>query len=247
MIWQDLKVELGRWQEAGRSLDVWLRDDDAIAPTEQLEHLLALCHRFQIPVLLAVIPGRADAALAARLAGEALVRPCQHGWMHTNHAPEGEKSAEFGGHRPLAAMLADLQAGHARFTALFPGGDSTCFVPPWNRISPELVARLPGAGLDRLSAFRPLTEAGVAGLRLISPDIDIIDWKAARTLRPAAGIAQEIVAHLGRWRMEGQGAARLGLLLHHLVQTADSWALLDSLLAVFARYSHVRFADPADF
>lgn len=243
--WQGLNEELDRWHDAGLGLDVWLRDDDAIQPTVQLDHLLGLCRQFRIPVLLAVIPGLAGESLAARLSAEALVRPCQHGWRHINHAQAGQKSAEFGQHRPLEVMLNDIRAGRERFAALFPAHADNIFVPPWNRIAPELVMHLPELGFDSLSAFRPLARPGIAGLRITNPDIDIIDWRAGRILRQATDIEHEITALLAVLRPEGQPRAKLGLLLHHLVHEPGAWALLDSLLTVFARRTFVGFANPA--
>jgi hypothetical protein len=245
--WQRLGDELDRWDDAGLDLDLWLRDDDAIEPTAQLEHLLSLCHDFHIPVLLAVIPGLAHVSLAARLLNEPLVRPCQHGWRHTNHAPAGEKPAEFGQHRPLTALLADVQAGRECFAVLFPENTSNIFVPPWNRIAPDLATRLPELGLDALSAFRPIRQPDVASLQVINPDVDIVNWKAGRALRSAVEIEHEIVKRLTALRIEMPLQARFGLLLHHLVQVQDAWALLNSLLAVFARHPRVNFADPAQF
>ena len=242
--WPVLDDELGRWADAGLRVDLWLRDDDAIEPTPQLECLLRLCRAFELPVLLAIIPAPARRELAERLSGEPLAKPCQHGWRHTNHAPDGEKSAEFGNHRPLEAMLDEIRSGRRRLEMLFPEHVSPVFVPPWNRIAPDLAKRLPDAGFDRISTFRPLIQPGCAGLRVINPDIDIIDWKKGRILRPAAVIEQEIVAHLSMLRSKEIPVSQLGLLLHHLVHGADAWELLTDLVAVFARHTAASFADP---
>ena len=40
--WVELQAELDRWQEAGKTARFWLRDDDAIEPTPQLERFLVL-------------------------------------------------------------------------------------------------------------------------------------------------------------------------------------------------------------
>jgi hypothetical protein len=242
--WHRLHDELDHWQDTGLDLSIWLRDDDAVEPTPRLEQLLGLSRRFRIPVLLAVIPALAGEPLAARLSGEPLMLPCQHGWRHTNHAPKGEKSAEFGHHRPLDALLADVEAGLQRFLTLFPWRSGNIFVPPWNRISPQLVQGLPDFGFNRLSAFRLLAQSDFPGLRVINPDIDIIDWKAGRVLRPASEIEHDIVTRLVELRIARQERPSLGLLLHHLVQEPDAWALLDSLMTALARWSHVRFVNP---
>ncbi|EJZ19238.1 hypothetical protein RCCGEPOP_21362, partial [Rhizobium sp. Pop5] len=107
MAWEPLRRELDRWQAAGRVARLWLRDDDAIEPTPDLEMLMALTGESQVPLTLAVIPGLTGEALAARLAEEANIAVAVHGWSHTNHAgPEGKKQ-ELGGERPVEIVLGE--------------------------------------------------------------------------------------------------------------------------------------------
>lgn len=73
--WSALLAELDRWQAAGRRLDLWLRDDDATAPGDQLDRLAGLSERFASPVLLASIPLLAQETLARRLETAPLLRP----------------------------------------------------------------------------------------------------------------------------------------------------------------------------
>ncbi len=44
-VWQPLLRALDRWNRAGRRAEFWLRDDDAIEPTEPLDRLLDLFER----------------------------------------------------------------------------------------------------------------------------------------------------------------------------------------------------------
>ena len=67
-----------------------------------------------------------------------------------NHAPAGEKRAEFGDHRPAAAMLEEIRRGRDRLVALADGRFLPVFVPPWNRIGPGIAARLEEAGQGRV-------------------------------------------------------------------------------------------------
>lgn len=243
--WKMLISELDQWAECRRTVSVWLRDDDAVEPTAQLEQLLGLVKRFEAPLLLAVIPGKAQDSLARRLAGLDHVLPCQHGWLHTNHAPQGEKSAEFGPHRSLQDMLDDIAAGRARMKRLFGERAQSFFVPPWNRISPDLLPELVKIGFNVVSAFRPLSPADAGQLRIANADIDIVDWKGGRVLRSSADVEREIVAHLSRLRLSESCESRLGLLLHHLVHAHDTWSFMDRLMSVFASHTAVRFTDPA--
>ena len=216
--------ELDRWVEAGMVARLWLRDDDAIAPTPALDALLAHVEAFRIPLLLAVIPASAQAELAARIAPHALVTPAQHGWAHANHAPTGQKNCEFGATRPLAAALADIVAGKARMAALFGVAASPIFVPPWNRIAPDVARALPGLGFTGLSTFGPAQFADAPGLAEINAQVDIIDWKGGRKGRPFAELAQDVAARLASARQGGGGA--IGILTHHLVHDAAATAFL---------------------
>ena len=85
----------------------WWRDDDAVAATPALERLLDLMATRDAPLLLAAIPAGAEPSLGRRLADAENVHLAVHGLAHANHAPAGEKPAEFGAHRPLAALVGD--------------------------------------------------------------------------------------------------------------------------------------------
>jgi len=63
--WQALDAELDAWSAAGRTAELWWRDDDAIVPTPALDRLLDIRRRSGVPIALAVIPARAQATLAA--------------------------------------------------------------------------------------------------------------------------------------------------------------------------------------
>lgn len=157
-LWQPLRDELARWRDAGLSVRLWLRDDDAVEPTGRLDALLDVTAAHRVPLLLAVIPALATSDLARRIVAEnangpAPVHIAVHGWRHVNHAPLGEKSQEFGPHRPLAAMRAELVRGRERLDALFGTQLLAVLVPPWNRLDPALLAHLPGAGFSALSTF----------------------------------------------------------------------------------------------
>lgn len=220
-MWQALHRELDLWRETGLAARFWLRDDDAVVATPALERLAALSERFAAPVLLAVIPQGADATLAAHVARRALLHPCQHGYAHRNHAPAGEKKQEFGPHRPLAIMLAELAEGRARLEALFGEALRPVLVPPWNRIASALLTHVP-----RLSAFGP--PAHPAKGRLDS-NIDIVDWRGARGGHSHAVLMPLLVAALGQAR--AAGGAPVGILTHHLVHDAQAWRLLEDVLA----------------
>lgn len=241
--WQALALELDRWSAAGRRIDLWLRDDDAVAPSPALDRLSDLTERFAAPVLLAVIPLLAEPALSATLRSKPLLRPCQHGATHRNHAPKGSKKSEFGAEREAAEVDAEIACGWQRLRDLL--GDDTLpiFVPPWNRIAQDHAARLGALGFAGLSCFRGYRHGAAGGPLLLNTHIDIMDWYAGRIGRAAADILDELVVLLAQRRQGETGDIALGLLLHHRDHDEAAWTFLSDLMHA-AAHPAVRMIDP---
>ncbi|WP_171235395.1 polysaccharide deacetylase family protein [Ruegeria sp. HKCCA6837] len=230
--WHPLDTELDLWRVSGLSFPLWWRDDDAIAPTPQLDRLADLSSQLDVPLHLAVIPNGATPALAEYIADRPSLIPVVHGWAHVNHAPEGEKKAEFQLHRPLDQMVDDAKAGMARLGDLFGDDMRPMFVPPWNRIAPEIAAQLPDLGFRILSTATPRkTPFPAPGLEQINTHLDPIDWRGTRSLiNPDILIKQTV--DLLRDRREGRAdnAEPFGILTHHLVHDQDIWTFTEALL-----------------
>lgn len=242
--WSALFAELDSWAAAGKLLDLWLRDDDATVPSRQLDRLAALSERFAIPVLLASIPLLAQETLARRLEIAPLLRPCQHGTWHRNHAPPGEKKSEFGLHRPLPEILTEIAAGQKRLQELFGARFVPTFVPPWNRIHPTIAAELPGLGFAGLSCFRNFSLGPAGGPRLVNTDLDLIDWHGGRIGRPPGDLLTEMVQLLASRRTNPESGQPFGLLLHHHDHDNTVWGFLTNLLARLSGHAAVAFSGP---
>ncbi len=211
----------------GNPAKLWLRDDDAIAPTTELDHLLALTEAANIPVTLAVIPAHSGAALAKRLDIAKGVSVAVHGWSHINHAPASEKKQELGPHRPVPQVLDELARGFAHLAQHHPLHFTPALVPPWNRIAPQVVAGLPALGFRALSVYGP---EATADLPLYNTHVDVIDWRGTRSGRPDAVLMDEIAQALQR------NDAPIGLLTHHLVHDMQVWGFLTRLFALTATH-----------
>ena len=99
----------------------------------------------------------------------------QHGLSHANHETPPAKKTELGAARPLQHVIADLITG---WNLLEPFDPLPVLVPPWNRISPDLIGRLPGLGYKGLSTFTPRAQPHPApGLLQVNTHVDIIDWR----------------------------------------------------------------------
>ncbi|MGE0212830.1 MAG: polysaccharide deacetylase family protein [Parvibaculaceae bacterium] len=224
--WARVAEALEQASEAGRTPSFWLRDDDAIRVTPALARLGEITRQAVVPIVLAVIPARADRDLAAWVRGQPDARVVVHGYAHANHAPPGAKKEELGSHRPLDAVRADLVAGFDRTRDLFGAQTLPMLVPPWNRIAPSVVQCLPELDFRILSAFGP-ARFSVEGLAILNTHVDLIDWHGTRGCRPHEDLLSEIVALLGQG-----GGSPIGILTHHLVHDEAAWAFLSELFEV---------------
>ncbi|MCF3640499.1 polysaccharide deacetylase family protein [Rhizobium sp. TRM95111] len=230
-----LRDELDRIAAGGGEVRFWLRDDDAVKPTQALDRLLLIARTHDVPLTLAVIPRDADEALAARLRGIGTVTVAVHGWSHENHAPSGEKTQELGGHRPTEEVLRELADGFRRLRSLFGGQFVPMLVPPWNRIAPALVPSLPEHGFSTLSVFGPEKDAPI---RLFNTHVDLMDWAARR------GKAADVLMPLVLDQVRTRRGAVIGILTHHLVHDDTAWQCLDALLAATCRHPACRWVGP---
>jgi hypothetical protein len=232
---------LGRAADAGMRISFWWRDDDAETTTPALDQLLGLRARHGAPLALAVVPKHATAALADRVGEEANVYVLQHGWQHRNHAPEGEKKAEVGAHRPPAIVIEELRSGFGRLSALFRERFLPVLVPPWNRVSEKVSRRRVEAGLVGLSAFG---RAPIGDVHCVNTHLDIFEWRPVRRPIEIDRAYQTLSDEVER-RLTGDSEP-IGIMTHHLVHDWKSWALLDELLPILVEHPAVRWPAPPE-
>jgi len=241
--WAELAEELDRWAAAGRSAPFWWRDDDATDVTLALDRLLSLSTAQDVPLAIAVVPELATTALAERLRDlPSAITVLQHGCGHRDHsglsptAGQKRKKIELSGDRPADAVSRELRDGQEKLRRAFGDRFHSILVPPWNRIDPEILERLPDLGFEGLSTFGPLTakdaDGGNAG-RLIQANstIDIMRWRPEREFRGEDALLDQILTDLCRKRQgPDSGAEPLGLMTHHLVHDEDCWTFVSQLL-----------------
>jgi hypothetical protein len=224
--WRDLEDEAARWAAAGRTADLWWRDDDAADAGPALDRLLAIHRDTGVPLALAVVPAKATASLAERLAREPGVDLLQHGYAHVNHAAALEKKVELGLQRPAMLVLGELGTGRMALERLFGNRPLAVLVPPWNRIAPALVPTLPEIGFSGLSTFGPRQRLHpVRGLLAVNTHVDLIDWRSRRFVGEAAALGA-LVSALVTARTSGEP---IGMLSHHLAMDAEAWDFLRSM------------------
>jgi hypothetical protein len=242
--WDALTLELDLWAASGRTATFWWRDDDATTPTRALDKLRVRASAAGIPVALAVIPARATSELVAELRDWPSVRVLQHGLSHANHETPPAKKTELGPARPAQHVIADLITGWNLLEAFDP---LPVLVPPWNRISPDVIGRLPGLGYKGLSTFTPRARPHPApGLLQVNTHVDIIDWRGG----VFAGTSAVLTATVRQLSARRSGAADpnepTGLLTHHLVHDADCERFLDQFTAATSRHPAANWLDARD-
>jgi hypothetical protein len=222
--WARLTEELDLWAEAGVSATFWWRDDDAIEPTSQLEHLLACAG--SIPLALAVIPGLATPALGERLRDQPSVVVLQHGWLHANHAPGGND--EYPSTRLQEDVSRELTAGRERLVGLFGTQAIPVFAPPWHGFAPCFFPQLAETGIMAISRKGPRNAAlAAAGLFQVNAHVSPIAWTEPPSFRDDDDYLDQFVDHLRGRRLGAYDREEpTGLLTHHLAQNARSYAFI---------------------
>ena len=226
--WTPVLQEIGLWQARGKTARLWLRDDDAVKPSAQLERMAGLVGGHNIPITLAIIPEPADKALATTVKSWAGCTVAMHGFAHKNHAPTNDKKSEFGLQRTAQDVSSELESGFEKTQNLFGDRFNKMFVPPWNRIDQRHVSLLVKAGFETLSAFGwTATNASSTSICVLNTHIDIIDWKGTRAGKPIETLIKELADALAMARQHTY--APIGILCHHLVHDEQAWRFLQSL------------------
>lgn len=221
--WTPLTHALAACRRDSVAVPFWWRDDDAIAPTAALDQLGILSNETGMPLHLAVIPAHVEAALPQAVEAHGMI-PVVHGWAHVDHSTRGEKKNEFNTVRP--SLKDEAQQGLQAMQAAFGAQTRPMFVPPWNRIHPNVVRELTSIGFTTLSTFGPRSAAYPhPGLTQINTHIDPIWWKETRDLVDPDHLIAQAAQHLEARRTGAQDAQEpFGLLTHHLVHTPAIWS-----------------------
>lgn len=225
--WTSLEAELDKWAEGGQIAQLWWRDDDAVAVSSSLTQLLNVSAN--TPIAIAAIPAPLTDDLTHQLSAADTVVVLPHGYAHVNHAPDGEKNSEFGPHRPLNSMIAEVDQGWKRLQRLLPKSAKPIFVPPWNRIDMSLAPHLEKIGINAISTFGPIGPS--KSIKQINVHVDIIDWRGSRKFVGEELAVAALTHHLSSQRgSDTQFKEPSGLMTHHLVHDLDCWRFIERLL-----------------
>jgi hypothetical protein len=247
--WAAFADELATWRAARRTAAFWWRDDDAGRPHGGLDRLLRLAGKTAVPLAVAVVPAWLERDVAAALrAAPPAVAVLQHGWAHANHEPPGAgtprmRPAECGAGRPAAVALAEIAQGWQRLAAALGDRALPVFVPPWNRVAPDVAAALPGLGYRALSTFGPRDRAQpVAGLGILNCHVDPVLWRDEKRFAGATATLDRLRGELAN-RRDGpvDPTEPIGILTHHQAMTPDQWTFLEEWLTRLHRHPAAAF------
>ncbi len=234
---QPLLDELTRQRDSGRIVQFWLRDDDAVEPTEALGRFNTMTREFKVPACLAVIPANTGKELSTYLNNDAHISIAVHGWAHENHAPDNEKKQELGAHRGLSDIVAELSNGFDQLKTRYPDKFTPLLVPPWNRIADSVVNELSNIGYEALSTFGVEKSAPI---RMLNTHVDLIDWKGNRGGRSAQALVADLVKAIK------ETSTPIGFLTHHLVHDEAAWQFMERLFKATADNHACRWVSVKD-
>lgn len=220
--WSPLDAAMER-----RAPILWWRDDDAVETTPALDRLLTLAASVDAPLTLASIPARTTERLARRVRDETSLTVAVHGWAHESHAAEGEKNAEFGAQRPLAVRMEEAGRGLRVIEDRFGDHALPVFIPPWNRIAPDMPEALAQSRFRGLSVYGE-REPHHTPLPRFDAHLDPIDWRGTRSAVDPAGFIAHIVDLM-------ESDAPIGLMTHHLVHDDAIWDLVEAVVTHLTR------------
>ncbi|MEQ1753492.1 MAG: hypothetical protein ABL973_05105 [Micropepsaceae bacterium] len=241
--WDRVVSELDLWAREERTARFWWRDDDATDVSRNLVRMVRVAADHRVAIGLSVIPLRLSSKLRQFIAEHRNLDVLVHGLAHQSHARGGQAKREFGGQRSLGEMTDDLKKALALSRSAFGKRCLPVLVPPWNRIPPRVVRALPKFGYEGLSTWKPRAEqTPVPGLLQVNTHLDVINWRAGRTIKPEALVASLLLRKL-RWRRADPKRALepLGLLTHHEYWCAEKEAIILNLLRTTREHPAVRW------
>lgn len=219
MSWRSLEDALAR-----RPAAFWWRDDDANKVGDSLRRLLALSSKRNIPLALAVIPEGADARLFELLHERVTV--LQHGTDHRNRAELGGKKTEYPQSEPVDEALARISRGLDLLRRAAGRKFMPALAPPWNRIGPEVLTKLPSIGITGLSTYGARASAEPApGLRQVNTHVDIVAWKGGKRFIGEAAAFAALARAL-------PSDEPIGWLTHHAMHDEAAWEFLERLFTL---------------
>jgi hypothetical protein len=243
-VWRSFGDELDRWSDAGKTATFWWRDDDAVAPTPQLERLFQCAQ--SVPIALAVIPRDVTRELVERLQDLSSVMVLQHGWSHVTHENGGLN--EYPASRSEFEVSRELALGRNLLNEFFGAQAMPVFVPPYHGFDDRFLPLLLFNGITAISRKGPRLSRTTAGKLLqVNAHIAPIQWTVPPFFGEDEDYLTTIIDHLQGKRAERYDPAEpTGLLTHHLVQNERSYDFIARLIDAVSAHGAAEWLHPSD-
>ena len=143
-------------QSADAMIELFIRDDDVDCEEANLERLVSIGLKLQLPISFGIIPATLTRNVgmflnSVKRSHPELIELHQHGWAHISH--EGNQgNAEFGPARSYAQQRGDLQKGKDTLEQAFGDGFFPAFSPPWNVYTADTIRAMKELSFQVLSA-----------------------------------------------------------------------------------------------
>jgi len=166
----------------------FLRCDDVTKPDPAFLRVFSLLKAAELPLSCAVIPGLAEAGLAAffraETAGETRLEALQHGFTHAEHSGNKYLKHEFGPSRPYGTQRADIAAGKKVMGKMFGKLSKPVFVPPFHVYNSDTLKALGALGFKAISASRPLKSGQARALIFLGTRVTVNEYDLKLKPRP---------------------------------------------------------------
>jgi len=209
-------------------IELFLRDDDVDSEKESLHRLIGVALKWHVPISFGVIPASLTKEArhllnSVKSSHPDLIELHQHGWKHANHEGATGKG-EFGPKRSYDQQLDDLRRGRDTLEQAFGGNFFPAFSPPWNIYTVDTTRAMRELGFSVLSAGVPYVVPCGHNIQNYPVMLDILNWCYPTTLEYSRAIFLYMFAKLGNLPRP------VGLLLHHMEMTAETFELLETQL-----------------
>lgn len=116
---------------------IYLRDDDVYKYDNRFLSIFHLAKKYDIPLVLGVVPKRIDKKLIHFLNKEKENTSyrfdiAQHGWSHKNYNKDMQNKYEFGPLRTYQQQKKDIIKGHDKMKECFGINFTAAFIPPYH-------------------------------------------------------------------------------------------------------------------
>jgi|GEM_PF-844813 len=203
---------------------IFFRDDDADELTPRLKKLVEMFIRLEVPLDLAIIPGKvtsetADYLISVKKKYPNIIYYHQHGYTHKNHGIE--KKMEFGGGRSYEKQYEDIKEGRELMNKFFNDWENA-FTPPHHGYDVNTIKALEELRFDCLSLGAKYPN-GNYRIKILPAQVDLMCWQKPYNFKRVRLIRAELKRALRQNKI-------VGIVSHHEYFSDENFKDLENLI-----------------